>query len=197
MCDSVTNLLTVMRSFIQAFDDPRVNALAAPLLVGELDKIQVEPQAHPALAYLSELDASALPLAAPLYKALKRAIPAIRWQVSYTAADGFGDDYLNNYAWCDVIGPEGVFLSGSYRIGFGYWRKGIQYPTHAHEPEEIYLPLAGNGVFTTGDTTPRRCGPGEVVHHTPFLPHSIDMSEGPLLVLFLWHGANLHKKSVF
>ena len=57
--------------------------------------------------------------------------------------------------------------------------------------------ISGDGVFTTGDTAPRRCGPGDVVHHTPYLPHSIDMSEGPLLVLFLWHGANLHKKSAF
>ena len=186
-----------MQAFVVAFDHPAVTRLAAPLLAGDLEKIEVEPQAHPALVHLSELDASVLPLAAPLYKALNDAIPAIRWQVSYTAADGFDDDYLNNYAWCDVIGPEGVFLSSSYRIGFGYWREGIQYPTHAHEPEEIYLPLAGDGVFTTGDTAPRRCGPGDVVHHTPYLPHSIDMSEGPLLVLFLWHGANLHKKSAF
>ena len=88
-------------------------------------------------------------------------------------------------------------MSDNHRIGFGYWRQGIQYPTHAHEPEEVYLVLAGSGVFTTGDAAPRRCGLGDVVHHKPFVPHSIDMSDGPLLVMFLWYGAKLHKKSNF
>jgi mannose-6-phosphate isomerase-like protein (cupin superfamily) len=192
-----SELLATMQAFVTALGDGVVTSLAGPLLSGDLKHIHVVPDVHPALDHISELDSTVFPAAAPLYRTLKQAIPALRWQVSYTAEDGFSDDYLQNYAWCDVIGPEGVYLSGEYRIGFGYWREGIQYPTHAHEPEEIYLVVAGSGIFTTGDTPPRTCGPGDVVHHTPFLPHSIDMSDGPLLVMFLWRGANLHRKSDF
>lgn len=197
MITQQADLRSAMRAFVAVFDDPTVMSLAGALLSDDLNQIYVEPEHHPALAHISELDNSVLPEAERLFGALKSAAPALRWQVSYTAADGFAAEYLQNYAWCDVIGPEGVFQSGSYRIGFGYWRQGIQYPTHAHEPEEVYLVMAGGGVFTTGDAPARYCGPGTVIHHAPFVPHSIDMSGGPLLVMFLWRGQNLHKKSAF
>lgn len=190
-------LRDAMADFVRLEGNHAAINLAGPLLGNEPDRIDVSPKEHPATAHLPEMHDSLLPTARPLFQALLAASPTLAWQISYTADDGFGEEYLQRYAWCDVIGPNGIYLSDDHRIGFGYWRKGLFYPPHAHEPEEIYWVLSGTGLFTSGDQEPAYKGPGSIVHHEPHVWHSIDMRESAVLVMFLWKGANLHKLSAF
>lgn len=198
--DTVTlqaNLLLAMADFTREQGDDTTHRLAGPLLSGGLERIEVPPKDHPAVPYLPELGNDLLPAARPVFDALLAASPTIAWQISYTLEDGFGQEYLERYAWCDIIGPEGIWVSDEYRIGFGFWRKGLFYPPHSHEPEEIYWVLSGTGLFKSGDADPAPRGPGSIVHHEPYVWHSIDMSQSSVLVFFLWKGANLHKRSAF
>ncbi len=191
------NLLEAMADFVRTGGDDNIHRLAAPLLNGELERIEVQPKDHPAAPHLPGMQDCLLPTAQSLFQALLAASPTLAWQVSYNVDDGFDEEYLRRYAWCDVIGPHGIYLSDEYRIGFGYWREGLFYPPHAHEPEEIYWVIGGTGLFTSGDAPPAYKGPGSIVHHEPGVWHSIDMSESSVLVVFLWKGRNLHKRSAF
>lgn len=190
-----TNLLNTMAAFVRDHGNETVRRLAQPLLQGEMAQISVPPKNHPAVQYLPEMREGLLPAAQPLFQALVAASPTLAWQISYTVEDGFGPEYLERYAWCDIIGPEGIWLSSTYRIGFGFWREGLLYPPHSHEPEEVYWVLSGTGLFKSGDADQVPRPPGSVIHHEPWVRHSIDMSQGPLLVFFLWRGENLHRKS--
>jgi hypothetical protein len=190
-------LLAAIRNFAREWGDSAVHGLAGPLFEDDLERIDVSPRHHLAINSLAEMEDMLLPEAKLLFQALLDAAPVLAWQNSYSIEDGFGQEYLNKYAWCDIIGPQGIYFSDQVRIGFGYWRKGLFYPSHSHEPEEIYWVIGGSGLFSKGDESAQHRGPGSVVHHQPYVWHSIDMTESPVLVVFLWKGANLHLKSSF
>ena len=190
-------LLTAMQDFVRDFGDETILRLAEPLLNHSLDRIEIPEKPHPAASCLSEIQALLTPAAHLLFQKLVAASPTLAWQNSYTTNDGFGQEYLEKSAWCDVVGPEGIYLSNEYRIGFAYWRKGLFYPPHSHEPEEVYWVLGGTGLFTKGDAPARQKGPGSIVHHEPYTWHSIDMRKSSVLVFFFWRGRNLHIKSKF
>ncbi len=191
------DLLETMRVYAETHGDENVKRLGKPLLEGGLDRIDVDRKDHPAVPHLPEMYDCLDPAAKPVFDALMAAAPTLAWQVSYSTIDGFSEDYIRRYAWCDIIGPQGIYLSDEFRIGFGYWRKGLFYPPHEHGPEEIYWVIGGTGVFTSGVAEPAAKGPGSIIHHGPWVRHSIDMSESSVLVFFLWQGQNLHKRSNF
>ncbi len=134
-------------------------------------------------------------LTRPLVTQIAHLADRLNWQQSYTEADGFSRDYLNNYAWVNVISPEGMFTSETIRVTIGYWGQGLHYAEHSHAPEEIYCILAGQAVFHSEGRAPRLAGAGEMIHHMPHQKHAIDMTPGPLLALIPWRGENLTAKS--
>jgi len=186
-----------MRGFTREFGDKTIFSLAEPLLNNALERLEVPAKYHPAAACLPEMQKLLMPGAQHLFQTLLAASSTLAWQNSYNTKDGFGLEYLERNAWCDLIGPQGIYKSSEFRIGFGYWRKDLFYPPHSHEPEEIYWIIGGTGLFTTGNKPARKMGPGSIVHHEPYIWHSIDMSQSPVLVFFLWRGRNLHTKSQF
>jgi len=117
------------------------------------------------------------------------------WQQSYTEADGFTRNWLDQYGWVNLVSPEGLFQSDEVRISIGYWGAGQRYKEHSHGPEEYYLVLAGQARFFSQGRDVRDVRAGEVVHHAPHQKHAIDMTPGPLLVAAFWRGDDLLKKS--
>ena len=63
-----------------------------------------------------------------------------RWQ-TYTSAD-FGERFLENYGYNEWIGQPGAFMSDEVACGVLLLGPETEYPDHAHEAEEFYLPLA-------------------------------------------------------
>lgn len=127
--------------------------------------------------------------------ALIDAIPNLRWQQTYTEADGFSREWLDNYGWVNLISPEGLYQSSELRLSIGYWGAGQHYDEHSHAPEETYLILAGRARFHSEGRPPRDAGPGDTIHHAAHQRHAIDMVPGPLLAAAFWRGEDLLKKS--
>ncbi|QMU59367.1 MAG: cupin domain-containing protein [Boseongicola sp.] len=168
----------------------------APLL-GDLDQKPALPQSLPVCRLIPEAAPLANARTAATTKALIDAAPALKWQQSYTEVDGFSQHYLDNYGWVNIASREGLFVTDSIRVSIGYWGAGLTYPKHTHEPEEFYLVLAGQAVFNSEGEKLNLAGPGDVIHHRPNQPHSIDMTPGPLLAAAFWRGAGLLDISSF
>ncbi|MBY6142344.1 hypothetical protein KUV26_23210 [Leisingera daeponensis] len=145
------------------------------------------------LAYTSGRQASEA--TAPAVAALVSALPRLRWQQTYTEADGFSRDWLDNYGWINLISPEGLYQSDEIRLSIGYWGAGQQYGEHSHAPEETYLILAGKARFHSEGRPAQDAGPGDTIHHAPHQKHAIDMVPGPLLAAAFWRGDALLEKS--
>ncbi|WP_264210873.1 dimethylsulfonioproprionate lyase family protein [Leisingera thetidis] len=163
-----------------------------------LPALEVEPHRLPVCGRIAELAASGTQVSAgtaSAVAALAAALPALRWQQTYTEADGFSRSWLDNYGWVNLISPEGLFASDEMRLSIGYWGAGQHYDEHSHAPEETYLILAGQARFHSEGRAARDAGPGETIHHAPHQKHAIDMVPGPLLAAAFWRGEDLLKKS--
>ena len=134
----------------------------------------------------------------PIVNAVRAAADDVYWRQSYTLADqGFDQHYLDNYAWFNLIAPSGPFVSNDLRLSIGYWGQGLHYPRHRHEPEEIYLTLAGSAIYISDGRAAVDGGPGTTICHYSQQPHAADFSKSPLLAAAFWRGSELEAKSRF
>jgi len=154
----------------------------------------VDPAHLPVTATLAERMPAPGPATAALTRAIVAAAPHVRWDQSYTEAE-VGAEYLANYGWFNVVSPSGPFVSPRIRVSVGFWGRGLNYPQHRHEPEEIYGGLAGEARFETAGRAAREAGPGDLVHHPPGIVHGFEMRESALLVIAFWKGADLLARS--
>lgn len=163
-----------------------------------LQVLQVEPRRLPVCDKIEELADAGRQVSkatAPAVAALASGLPRLRWQQTYTEADGFTREWLDNYGWVDLISPEGLYQSEEMRLSIGYWGAGQHYGEHSHAPEETYLILAGQARFHSEGRPAWDAGPGDTIHHAPHQKHAIDMVPGPLLAAAFWRGDDLLKKS--
>jgi hypothetical protein len=146
--------------------------------------------ALPVLHWLPRITCAADVCDAELVAALCRAAPLLEWRQTYTARE-VGVEFLQNYAWCEILGPKA--LQSDVRIACGFLLLGPHtlYPRHRHAAEEIYLPLSGTARWQQGDGNWRRRAPGALIHHLSEEPHAMRTADAPLLALYLWRGADL------
>ncbi len=113
---------------------------------------------------------------------------------TYTSAE-FGERFLENYGWSEWIGQRGAFASDAIACGVLLLGPGIEYPSHSHEAEELYLPLAGRAWWRMGQSVWRLLPPGEPIHHPSWTSHAMRSTDEPLLAAYVWRAGDLSAKS--
>ena len=82
----------------------------------------------------------------PLHIATQQVADFGNWKQTYTEDEvGFG--FLQDYGYLELYGPNGHFQTDQGRAYVGYWGRGLYYPWHRHEAEEIYAVVSGSGYF--------------------------------------------------
>jgi hypothetical protein len=117
----------------------------------------------------------------------------LHWIRSYTASD-FGQYFHDNYAHVELIGPRGHFHSDAIAAGLVLYGPLIHYPNHWHAAEEIYIPLTGNGYWSSDDGPLALRAAGALIFHTTNMRHEIKCGETPVLALWAWRGGDLAQK---
>ncbi len=170
---------------------------AGPFLEGWPDLEATRPVAPcslPVLAWLGAAQQSAVASTASLVAALATQADALAWQQSYTASD-FGAAFLDRYGWTELIGSRGAIPSRRIACGILMLGPDTDYPAHAHEAEELYLPLAGTAFWTRGHEAAVERPPGVPIHHPSWVSHAMRTGAEPLLALYVWRGGDLAAKS--
>ena len=144
----------------------------------------------PVLRWLPRIACAADVRDAQLIAALSRAAPSLEWRQTYSTRE-VGVEFLQNYAWCEILGPESPRSGLRIACGFLLLGPDTLYPRHRHAAEEIYLPLSGTAHWQQGDGNWRPRAPGELLHHLSEEPHAMRTAGDPLLALYLWRGAAL------
>ncbi len=153
-----------------------------------------KPCPLPVVACLKHLTALSTPVLSPLVDAIADAADVLEWRQSYTAAD-FGPAFLEAYGWTEWIGLRGPIASEEIACGILLLGPGIDYPAHAHEAEELYLPLAGTALWQRGEEDFTTRPAGEPIHHPSWMPHAMRTISEPLLAFYVWRGGDLAAKS--
>lgn len=178
----------------QAARDSGVAALLAGALDGPLEHRALKPSRLPVVDVLPDCLGLASPATERLTRAVIDAAPRVRWRHTYSPAQ-VGEAFLAGSGWFNLVSPDGPYVSQTCRVSIGYWAAGLDYPDHAHAPEEIYLVLAGSARFRSDGQVPRTLGPGESWHNPGGVMHGALMVPGPLLAIAYWSGPDLNAPS--
>ncbi len=173
--------------------------IAAPFLADWPASTATRAQAAsrlPVLRYLGDLAAGAAASTRDATDALVARAGLLSWRQSYAPAD-FGAAFLLRYGWTELIGLRGPIASARIACGFLLLGPMVRYPRHAHEAEEVYVPLSGTASWQAGEAldAARLRPPGDIVHHAPWMPHATQTFSEPLLALYAWRGGDLAAKS--
>ncbi|SMH49792.1 dimethylsulfonioproprionate lyase family protein [Mesorhizobium australicum] len=188
------DLLIETRAFL-AGSGPLIADFIAPWAL-ELPERTLEEASLPCLDHLDACAASAEGGSGEeLARLLAERGQRLRWGQTYTASD-FGQDFLDNYGWLELVGTRGHFVDDNVACGFLLLGPGVHYPDHHHEAEEIYIPLTGGALWRKGDGEFAARAAGEIIHHPSHVNHAMRTGDDPLLALYLWRGGPLAARSI-
>ena len=126
----------------------------------------------------------------PLHIATQQVADFGNWKQTYTEHEvGFG--FLQDYGYLELYGPNGHFQTDQGRAYIGYWGRGLYYPWHRHEAEEIYAVVSGSGYFESQGAEAALLKMGDTRMHNSNQPHALTMTDGPILTFVLWRGAGM------
>lgn len=172
-------------------------AEARPFLEGWPALTSTRPQAPrslPVCRVLGRLASLAVPETQGLVDELVTSAALLEWRQTYSAGD-FGAAFLEGYGWTELVGLRGPIASTQLACGFLLLGPGIAYPAHAHEAEELYLPLAGTAQWQKGGDAFAPRPPGTPIVHRSLEAHATSTGHEPMLALYVWRGGDLAAKS--
>jgi mannose-6-phosphate isomerase-like protein (cupin superfamily) len=143
---------------------------------------------------LPRLAALASPATRGIIEQLVDAAERLAWRQTYGPED-FGAAFLESYGWSELVGLRGPIASEAIACGVLLLGAATDYPSHAHEAEELYVPLAGTAFWQCGAGPFTARVPGEAIHHPSWTPHAMRTAAEPLLALYAWRGGDLAAKS--
>ncbi|MEZ5791072.1 MAG: dimethylsulfonioproprionate lyase family protein [Nitratireductor sp.] len=185
-------LLEISRNYVMARPEPVVaqwfDGFDWNLEERKLPALPLEPIRHlPGVISHAGSNEQALTMA------FVEAGPNLNWRRSYTPED-FGQYFFDNYAHVELIGTKGHFASEKIAAGLVLYGPHIDYPNHWHVAEEIYIPMTGNGEWSSDNQPHQNRAAGEFIFHTTNMPHAIRCGETPMLALWAWRGGDLAQK---
>ncbi len=160
----------------------------------ELVARPVVARSLPVVAALQGLSRYSAPATRALVEQIAALAGDLDWRQTYSSAD-FGQRFLDNYGWSEWIGERGAFVSDAIACGVLMLGPDIEYPAHSHEAEELYLPLAGNACWRSGESEWRLRAPGTWIHHPSWTVHAMRTAREPLLAAYVWRAGDLSAKS--
>jgi mannose-6-phosphate isomerase-like protein (cupin superfamily) len=191
-------LLEAVRSFALDYDHPALKKFETSIRDWGDDWIDVSRDQLDVADLLDDALARSVPQTRALLKTFMRHRERLRWEQSYSKADGVvSDAMLACYGFAEILGKQGPFVSESIRAGIGIYGPGIEYPIHRHHAEEIYIVLAGAADFMIGEARGIRKTAGDVVFMKSNTPHGFRTGEQAFVVYYLWQGGDLREISSF
>ena len=123
-----------------------------------------------------------------LAKALLSTHQQLRWFSMYGDREDEPDFsiFLRNYTGSCVIGKDGIITCDEVAAGFTLQGRDIYYPPHAHQAEESYWIIGGNGDWKVGAEPWFPVEAGNSVHHTSGVRHAMQTNAMPMLSIWLW-----------
>ncbi len=181
MAYSIRSLMAEMAAAFRSEGRPDATETADALALAEFATFP-GPDPRDSLAIRELLFTSPHPCAA----ALLGAHDELPWGIN-PVAQQVRPEHSAIYSVCDLMGPDSVIFSAHLRAGLYYQRPNLRYALHSHAAVETYVIVAGNALWTAGDAR-KPLGPGDMVHHTTYLPHACQTGPEGVIALWRWSG---------
>jgi len=142
----------------------------------------------PACRFLPDVVASTLLVAPDVAASLAALEEDLNWRQNpnYSNEAMGQPHYMNNYAYAEIIGPNGIYAGNDFLLGLFLLGPGLNYPNHAHPAPELYWILSGQSDWRMRDEAFSAREPGETIWHEPFVPHATNVGAQPMLAVYIW-----------
>ena len=111
----------------------------------------------------------------------------LKWLQSASYTDEIlGVGFLQNYGWCEIIGPQGFFKGDDFLLGILMLGPNRHYKDHYHPAPELYWPLTGPTEWKQGGGSFETKPPGALIYHAPNVHHATKTAGHPLLAVWSW-----------
>ncbi len=146
-----------------------------------------EPARKPACRHLPQTVAETALLDSDLAAALAALDEHLNWRQTAAYSDALlGAGFMENYAHCEIIGPNGFFQGDDFLLGLILLGPHRHYKDHYHPAPELYWPLTGPSDWKRGAGGFVLRQAGETIWHRPFIVHATATQETPLLAVWCW-----------
>ena len=146
-----------------------------------------EPTTLPVLIHLDRCLQDASLYDAAISKAIADLRPHLQWRQSKAYNDALlGTGFIENYGWCEVIGPNGFFRGDDFLLGLLMLGPNTHYRDHLHPAPELYWPLTSDTEWRKDDERLAPKAAGTVIWHQPNVIHAIKTGAAPLLTIWSW-----------
>ncbi|MCB1472804.1 MAG: cupin domain-containing protein [Rhodobiaceae bacterium] len=121
---------------------------------------------------------------------LRAAMAGISEELSWRVP-GFGrlpDELGARMAAVVLVGPGGMIHHDEVSLGLILLGPRLQYPSHSHAAEELYLVLSGTLQWQIDGQPIGTVRAGQFVHHRPWQGHAMSTGPRPALLFWGWLG---------
>ncbi len=120
-------------------------------------------------------------------QALLAAADQLTWRTPATGREHEPDIALfsRNFTSTSIIGDGGLLASDKVIAGFSLQGPDTYYPPHAHDAEESYWIIGGEGDWKVGTKPWFAIKPGDSIYHESLARHVMQTHEQPLLAVWL------------
>jgi len=125
---------------------------------------------------------------APLVNAFTAAMHGFAWHIPYSGDPAAGPGVADRAAVAHRVGPDAPAPAVELAMGFFVVGPNVDYFDHQHEPEELYLPIAGRARFWNEAGGWMNAGPDTTMIHPSWQWHAMRTGQEPVLILWMWLG---------
>ena len=142
----------------------------------------------PVLQHLEEaLSLAANYELAEIAEKFSRVMADLRWSQNPNYDDRNSTrSFLDGYAYAGLSGPDAPILCAVPRGGIVLLGPGVVYPSHHHEPKEVYLMLTPGSQWCLDENEWFDVAPGDLVFHDSWQMHAMRTRDKPLLAFAGW-----------
>jgi hypothetical protein len=194
--DNIIPLIIDIRNFLEDLNDSHLKPFLEDWPSAKCVMRSILPRWLPVLSHLPAVVQATTKKTEFLVNMLTPLANHMAWGQTYIAQD-LGAEFLEKYGWTELIGLRGPVASNRVACGFLLLGPQLEYPSHFHEAEEVYVPLTGQTLWQRSEQSWVYRTPGLPIYHASRVPHAIRTEAIPLLALYLWRGGNLVQKSMF
>ena len=154
-------------------------------------RTEVKPESKPVLRYWDQVMETLEECDPPdLAVVLRGLAGTLRWiQYPNYNDENTSREFLENYAFCELIGPYGLCPCDTMSMGLMLLGPNTFYPPHHHMPSECLYLLTGRGTWHLADGPTISLPPGAVFSIPNEASHAFWSMDDPMAVIYLCEGA--------
>ncbi|WP_158240014.1 dimethylsulfonioproprionate lyase family protein [Enterovibrio norvegicus] len=197
MDNNAEHLLRLIKTYLSHFDDEHIVRFRAALPdENHIKSLPLESHWLPVSEQIQHVGATA-PQTSAIVSFIQMHANTFAWRQPYKTGQ-LPDEFLEGSAWFPIADRQGPFVFDQGLVEIMLLDRGVTYPRHHHEPEEMYLVLGGDVYWEANgmEGSPAWKRAGDCIYHPSHQPHQLQAGADPVLILSLWRGGGFEMPNI-